>query len=647
MKPEFLTHGPWRKRSDGDFTTATTFTAGHRNVASEDNATSPTNNLYSAFTDKLSRSATTKPEILTQMRLRKPSPSDNIQHALPSTQHQKASSHDNNVRPLQIRKQSAPPPPDDYEDDEELPPPPLKTKNSVSSLSSSAPFSSDMLHQRTYSTDSRDSSRISVSSKYSVATNGRRPGVASIARAVRASEDVPPVPSVPAVPPTANYFSRPYVDSIQNGGYQNSGRGGYDNGYMTGFAGSNKRDDSPRRPGYARASPSRGMYPLDEEEVTPSSAPATMNYGQHHLKKSSSPLRGIDEMNHSQWLDSEQHGRSLSVSSLARSLGLPGSSSTESSWSEFSRSDVQSEGSSMSSVPSEGAWSRRKPSSEAGTMPNVNTNVKIPAQSHMIYDSPIFESPTQFSPPPPPPKEPMVRSVGDSPTEPAISQGSMSLISESRLMPGRKQPSPLWPNVPRSATAPPVIRARPKGMCRGCGEVIMGKCVSSADGRLTGRYHKACFVCHACYAPFQSTDFYVHQDRPYCAYHYHELNGSLCSSCNMGIEGQYLETIERTGHDAGDRRKFHPCCLRCNACDVSLRGDYYEWYGQVYCEQDIWRVVADAQTKNYGQPMISDATYETFEESDHFGGYDGYGYEAPPSRAKRTPEKRTTRLMVI
>ena len=31
-----------------------------------------------------------------------------------------------------------------------------------------------------------------------------------------------------------------------------------------------------------------------------------------------------------------------------------------------------------------------------------------------------------------------------------------------------------------------------KGTCRGCGETIRGKSVSSADGRLTGRYHKQC-----------------------------------------------------------------------------------------------------------------------------------------------------------
>jgi hypothetical protein len=37
--------------------------------------------------------------------------------------------------------------------------------------------------------------------------------------------------------------------------------------------------------------------------------------------------------------------------------------------------------------------------------------------------------------------------------------------------------------------------AAAKGNCRGCGEPIKGKSVSSADGRLTGRYHKQCRCC--------------------------------------------------------------------------------------------------------------------------------------------------------
>ena len=97
-----------------------------------------------------------------------------------------------------------------------------------------------------------------------------------------------------------------------------------------------------------------------------------------------------------------------------------------------------------------------------------------------------------------------------------------------------------------------------KGNCRGCGELIHGKSVSSADGRLTGRYHKQCFVCSTCRDPFQTADFYILDDQPYCARHYHLLNESICTGCDEGIEGQYLETELK--------QKFHPKCFTCQVC---------------------------------------------------------------------------------
>ena len=103
-----------------------------------------------------------------------------------------------------------------------------------------------------------------------------------------------------------------------------------------------------------------------------------------------------------------------------------------------------------------------------------------------------------------------------------------------------------------------------KGNCRGCGELIQGKSVSSADGRLTGRYHKQCFVCQTCKEPFQTTDFYVIDNNPYCGRHYHELNGSLCKTCDRGIEGQYLETEVK--------QKFHPHCFTCQVINSTEKG---------------------------------------------------------------------------
>ncbi|EEP75443.1 predicted protein [Uncinocarpus reesii 1704] len=147
------------------------------------------------------------------------------------------------------------------------------------------------------------------------------------------------------------------------------------------------------------------------------------------------------------------------------------------------------------------------------------------------------------------------------------------------------------------APAPPKSPGPRRIRCRGCGELIVGKSVSSADGRLTGRWHKACFVCYTCRSPFQTADFYVLNNNPYCGQHYHELNGSLCSSCGRGIEGPCLqaEGMVRDEKDGKEKRQlFHPDCFTCKTCRIVLKGDYLEWNGDVYCDRDGRRAAAMA-----------------------------------------------------
>ena len=117
---------------------------------------------------------------------------------------------------------------------------------------------------------------------------------------------------------------------------------------------------------------------------------------------------------------------------------------------------------------------------------------------------------------------------------------------------------PTTPNeqTPKSGKqGSPNKKAAVKSNCRGCGDAIKGKGLTSSDGRLTGRYHKECFVCQTCREPFATSTFYVWDDLPYCSRHYHALNNSLCKSCDLGIEGPCLET------ERSDR--FHPHCFTC------------------------------------------------------------------------------------
>lgn len=269
----------------------------------------------------------------------------------------------------------------------------------------------------------------------------------------------------------------------------------------------------------------------------------------------------------------------LTVSNFARALGLdnPYHAAEESTSSTESSHSDNGSGSSLSSPPS---VTDRKPSElsqidemlqdlQMNQNPSSPSNEKPPATRTSDLEPPRLTDPSLRGP--------------DSPTDPALERG---LFSERSAPPK----SPLRPKTPVAEPIPrPPTATGQKRRCRGCGQPITGKSVSSADGRLTGRYHKACFVCHTCRAPFLTADFYVLDDQPYCAQHYHELNGSLCATCNRGIEGQYLETVEKSG---GRGAKFHPDCLTCRTCKIVLRGDYFEWNGQVYCERDARRAAA-------------------------------------------------------
>lgn len=199
-----------------------------------------------------------------------------------------------------------------------------------------------------------------------------------------------------------------------------------------------------------------------------------------------------------------------------------------------------------------------------------------------------------------PPNAPYI-GAPDSPIDPAIQKGLYSTTrrEEPRQIrdpalntPGFMNPSPrnLEPEPYREVNRRPTTAG--KGRCRGCSEQIIGKSIKDSSGRLTGRYHKACFVCRTCRDPFPTAEFYVFNNAPYCEQHYHQLNGSLCRTCNRGIEGQYLETDQRL--------KFHPRCFCCSTCRIVLREEFYEVGGRNYCERHAYSAMN--QRNNYLGP---------------------------------------------
>ncbi|KAL2817100.1 hypothetical protein BJX63DRAFT_116666 [Aspergillus granulosus] len=518
-------------------------------------------------------------------------------------------------------------------------------------------------HQHTMSMDSKSSYRTSLAStrydnrnsKRSTVMSSRRPSFGSVTRAgYRYEDDIPPIPLSPRHFLHHSVFSD---SSMSETSAKREGKSEVHSGIDFDAGNASLKGDL----GKQNASPLRVSSNTNSERLSSSrgsaelffSSPAQSTYG---------PPLDLPELDHSRSVspagsgkieykafkpsgseflqpnpaDQDQRGEmhrknsdatsesALSVSNFARALGLDIDNVEDSATSSDSSPSETRSGTSLSSIQSDTILSRRKPSDQdrLGPVAEDHQIQTQPNSARVLDDALHTESPTSLEPP----RIPDSLFCPDSPTDPALVGGGLSLI------PDRPPPPPIAHEmqeprpITRSATepAPRPLQGRPRGPCRGCGETIMGKSISSADGRLTGRYHRACFVCFQCRTPFETNDFYVLNDRPYCAQHYHERNGSICAGCHNGIEGQYLETNERTGSGPSDRQKFHPECLRCRTCQIDLKGEYFEWNGLVYCERDARRAAAAVSPHRFRRPTMPSSPLAP-------------PYGAPPSSRGRPP----------
>lgn len=242
------------------------------------------------------------------------------------------------------------------------------------------------------------------------------------------------------------------------------------------------------------------------------------------------------------------------------------------------RERVQTDSSPMPMVQEVRSW-----------VPPARAYANLAQESPIPTEQPSYTTPRQqsSSSPPESPMDPALDRVfrKEQPQKPAQQSHLPPATQPDKLL-SSSPPSQITPGQVRQRSADGAVR-RPgtasKHVCRGCHEPIVGKSVKAADGRLTGRYHKQCFVCKTCQMTFATADFYVIDNHPYCEHHYHELNDSLCTGCKHGIEGQYLETQQS--------QKFHPRCLTCLTCREVLSDDYFEIGGKVYCERHAFAAV--------------------------------------------------------
>ncbi|CAE6441772.1 unnamed protein product [Rhizoctonia solani] len=137
--------------------------------------------------------------------------------------------------------------------------------------------------------------------------------------------------------------------------------------------------------------------------------------------------------------------------------------------------------------------------------------------------------------------------------------------------------------------------------CRQCGLAIETQAIYASDGQLKGKYHKECFNCYTCHQPFPDRSFYVHEERPYCKYHYHEANNSLCASpsCREPIEGPCA--MSHSG------ARYHPEHFTCQyqdaegKCEIRLQ-EYWELDGERMCERHAART--ESQKENTGERTV-------------------------------------------
>ncbi|TID18829.1 hypothetical protein E6O75_ATG05950 [Venturia nashicola] len=263
------------------------------------------------------------------------------------------------------------------------------------------------------------------------------------------------------------------------------------------------------------------------------------------------------------------------------------------------------------------------PSSVASSMSRSGS---IDSTDERHWDGGALKTPPFLQPESLPPRRPASNSglynPPESPVDPAIQRmrlpndsagedGSRNNITKSQQQRALDLRPVVWATI---APPSPIAFSKPsKGNCAACETPIYGKSIKAAGEKLTGRYHKECFSCKTCQAPFPTAEFYVLNNAPYCGRHYHELNGSLCRQCDSGIEGQYLQT---------DRsEKYHAHCFSCVECRVRLTDDYFEVNGQPFCERHAY-----SMTRNRGPQ---------------------YGNSISGVHGTSRPEKRRTRLMMM
>ncbi|XP_026161199.1 leupaxin [Mastacembelus armatus] len=80
--------------------------------------------------------------------------------------------------------------------------------------------------------------------------------------------------------------------------------------------------------------------------------------------------------------------------------------------------------------------------------------------------------------------------------------------------------------------------------CSGCGESVRDNYLTAANGT----WHPECFVCADCLKPFTDGCFMELDGRPLCSLHFHSRQGTLCGGCGEPVMGRCISALDRKFH---------------------------------------------------------------------------------------------------
>jgi len=107
--------------------------------------------------------------------------------------------------------------------------------------------------------------------------------------------------------------------------------------------------------------------------------------------------------------------------------------------------------------------------------------------------------------------------------------------------------------------------------CAHCNQVITDQCVVA----LNQKWHPNHFVCASCSSPFPTGNFFEKESKPYCEKCFTASFGPKCATCNVVIQGEMINALNK---------QWHPACFICAICKQPFRdGTFFDRGGMPFC----------------------------------------------------------------